>query len=244
MRRALMTLLLLLALPATATATAAAAAPPTVKVLDCVPALDQGLRSATFEARVRAARGSDRMQVRFALQVRASEPLARWRRVVAPGFDQWLTSDAGVRRYTYDRTVQNLAASASYRTVVRFRWLDDEGGAIKSAKVTSAACRQPDMRPNLVPLRVDVAAADAAGEPVRYLVTLRNAGRTDAGPFAVTLDPDLRADVLGLAAGETQVVEIAGPACVVGAPLAVTLDPDALVDERVEDDNALAGSCP
>ena len=132
------------------------------------------------------------MQVRFALQVRASEPLARWRRVVAPGFDQWLTSDAGVRRYTYDRTVQNLTAPASYRTVVRFRWLDDEGDVIKSAKVTSAACRQPDMRPNLVPLRVDVAAADAAGEPVRYLVTLRNAGRTDAGPFAVALDPDLR----------------------------------------------------
>lgn len=239
MRRALMTLLLLLALPATA----AAAAPPTVKVLDCVPALDQGLRSATFEARVRAARGSDRMQVRFALQVRASEPLARWRRVIAPGFDQWLTSDAGVRRYTYDRTVQNLTAPASYRTVVRFRWLDDEDDVIKSAKVTSSACRQPDLRPNLVPLRVDV-AADAAGEPVRYLVTLRNAGRTDAGPFAVALDPDLRADVLGLAAGETQVVEIAGPACAAGAPLAVTLDPDALVDERVEDDNTLAGSCP
>jgi hypothetical protein len=239
MRRALMTIALLLALPGSAEA----ASPATVKVVGCVPALDQGLRSATFEARMRASRGSDRMQVRFMLQVRDDALLPRWRRVVAPGFDLWLSSDTGVRRYTYDRTVQNLKASASYRTVVRFRWLDDAGRTLRTAKLTSGTCRQPDMRPNLVPLRVDVVPGAAEEEPARYLVTLRNAGRTAAGPFAVALDSGPRADVLGVAAGETQVVTLTGPACAAGAPLSVTLDPDALIDERVEHDNVLDAAC-
>ena len=60
MRRALLPLLLLLLWPAAADAAS-------VKVLACVPALDPVARSATFEARVTAAPGTDRMQVRFTL---------------------------------------------------------------------------------------------------------------------------------------------------------------------------------
>ena len=77
---------------------------------------------------MRAARGSERMQVRFTLQVR-EDALASWRRVAATGFDTWLTSLPEVRRYTYAKTVTNLSAPAAYRTVVRFRWLDEDGAA-------------------------------------------------------------------------------------------------------------------
>jgi len=235
MRRALLTLALLLVWPAAADAAS-------VKVADCVPALEPAARSATFEARMRAARGSDRMQVRFTLQVR-DDGAVRWRKLVAPGFDEWLTSDAGVRRYVYDRTIQNLAASAAYRTVVRFRWVDADGATLKSSRATSPACRQLDLRPNLVPLRLDVAPGLRADER-RYVVTVRNAGRSDAGAFAVALGEDRRIDVPALVAGTQRTVTLTGPACEPGAEVAVTVDPDGAVDERVEDDNVLLVACP
>ena len=102
-------------------------------------------------------RGSDRMQVRFTLQVREGA-LPAWRRVVAPGLDEWLTSAPGVSRYSYAKTVQNLSAPAAYRTVVRFRWLDAGGAVLARSRATSRACRQPDMRPDLAVARIDVDA--------------------------------------------------------------------------------------
>jgi CARDB protein len=239
MRRALMSLLLFLAFPAAADAAS-------VKVVDCVPALDPAARTTTFEARMRPARGSERMQVRFTLQMR-EDGLHLWRRVAAEGFDSWLSSLAGVRRYSYAKTVVNLAAPASYRTVVRFRWLDADGAVVKSARITSASCRQPDMRPNLVARRVDVLPGPDA-DTRRYAVTLRNDGRADAGPFTALLDvPDVELaplSVLDLPASTQRVVTFTAPPCTAGAPLTVTLDPDQTVDERDEDDNVLVVPCP
>jgi CARDB len=202
------------------------------------------VRSATFEARIHAIRRTERMQLRFALQVRED---GLWHRVVAPGFDTWLTSEPEVRRYSYARTVTNLTAPAAYRMVVRFRWLDADGATIRSARVTSAACRQPDMRPDLQPQGVEVLpVADA--DKRRYLVTLRNDGRSDALPFAATLavgDEQLEPlSVLGLAAGTRQFVAFTGPPCTEGSQLTVTLDPGEAVDERDEDDNVLVTPCP
>jgi hypothetical protein len=234
-----MTLVLFLAFPAAADAA-------TVKVVECAPSLDPLARTATFEARMRAARGSERMQVRFGLQVR-EDAIGGWRRISAEGFDTWLTSQPGVRRYTYAKTLINLAAPAAYRTSVRFRWLDEDGSVVKSARITSAACRQPDMRPDLTVRRIEVLpGADARTR--RYAVTVRNTGRGDADPFAVTLwvgegEPSTLF-VAGLAAGTSRVVTFAGRACAPGEPLLVTLDPGETVDERDELDNAFAAPCP
>jgi hypothetical protein len=233
MRRALLPLALLLIWPAAADAAS-------VKVVDCTPALDPAARSATFEARVRAARGSDRMQLRFTLQVRDEGIGTRWRKVVAPGFDQWLTSASGVRKYAYTRTIQNLAAPASYRTTVRFRWLDEDGLVLRSTRVTSAACRQPDMRPDLEPVRLDVAPGPDL-DTYRYHAVVRNSGRTPAGAFDVSFG-DSTEHVTGLAPGAQQTVTFTGPACV--ADTLLTVDPDELVDERDETDNVLVPACP
>jgi hypothetical protein len=239
MRRALMSLLLFLAFPAVADAAS-------VKVVDCVPALDPAARTTTFEARMRPARGSERMQVRFTLQMR-EDGLHLWRRVPAEGFDSWLSSLAGVRRYSYAKTVVNLAAPASYRTVVRFRWLDADGAVVKSARITSASCRQPDMRPNLVARSVEVLPGPDA-DTRRYAITLRNDGRADAGPFTALLDVSdaelAPLSVLDLPASTQRVVTFIAPPCTAGAPLTVTLDPDETVDERHEDDNVLVVPCP
>jgi len=230
---------LVLGFPAAADATS-------VKLVGCVPALDPLQRTATFEARAKAARGSERIQVRFTLQVR-EEGLAAWRRVVAPGFDTWLTSAPRVRRYTYAKTVQNLTAPAAYRMVARFRWLDEDGEVLAAARRTSAVCRQPDERPNLVARGIEVVPAPRDEALRRYAVTVRNTGRGAAGPFAVALragDQELSPlPVFGLAAGQEQVVTFLGPACTAGALLVATLDGAEAVDERDEDDNVLTVPC-
>jgi hypothetical protein len=239
MRRALMTTLLVLAFPAASQAAS-------VKVVECVPAVDAVARTATFEARVRAARDSARMQVRFTLQARDAG-MRTWRQVDAAGFDTWITSLEGVRRYTYAKTVINLSAPAAYRTVVRFRWLDAEGEVVKSARDTSETCRQPDMRPDVLPRRLDVLPGPDA-DTRRYAVLVRNRGRTDAPPFAATLAigdaPPIPLAVLGLGAGAQRVVTFTAPACAAGTQLTVALDPDEAVDERDEEDNVLVTPCP
>ena len=143
--------------------------------------------------------------------------------------------------------MQNLAAPASYRTVVRFRWLDASGHVLKGARRTSDACRQPDLRPNLSIGRIDVTPA-IAPRTSRYAVIVRNGGRSPAGPFSVTLrsGAEVLAPLLvpGLAPGEVRVVRFIAAACTPGAVLEAGVDPGDEVDERREDDNVLLASCP
>src|SRR5215217_1529311 len=156
MRRLLLLSLLipaagLFAAPAPAANARAAAG---VKLLGCVPAVESADRTATFEARMRASAASYRMQLRFTLQTRVGAAVS-WRRVVADGLGEWLTSAPLVSRYSYAKTVENLADHTSYRMLVRFRWLDADGEVIGRARAVSRACRQRDMRPDLRPTRIE-----------------------------------------------------------------------------------------
>jgi hypothetical protein len=219
---------------------AAAAQAASVKLRECEPALEPEQRSATFEARMRPAPGSERMQVRFTLQVHEGV-LPGWRRVVADGLDEWQTSEPGVSRYSYSKTVRNLSAPATYRTIVRFRWLDAAGEVLERSRVTSRSCRQPDMRPDLGAAWIDAVEGG-------YVVALRNGGRSEAGPFSVALavgEVALEPVALeGMEADEQRFVTLTGPACEPGEPLTATVDGDAAVDERDEDDNVLVATCP
>ena len=152
-----------------------------------------------------------------------------------------------MRRYSYAKTVQNLTAPASYRTVVRFRWLDRRGRLLLRASRTSKVCRQPDLRADLV---ADGVSVEPVARPAlrRYRVPVRNTGRTVAGPFAVGFvagtAPPQTGTVAGLGIAERTVVSFLAPACTAGEPLTVTLDPGAAVDERDELDNMLVVPCP
>ena len=77
---------------------APAAPPGSVRLLECTPALDPAERSVTYEGRMRPLAGTVTMAMRFTLQARTDG--LRWRRVAAEGFDTWLESQPGVRRYT------------------------------------------------------------------------------------------------------------------------------------------------
>jgi hypothetical protein len=239
MRRLLLICALaLLAFPAAASAAS-------VKLVECLPALDPAERSATFEARMHPARGSERMQIRFTLQVK-ERGLPGWRRVVAEGLDRWQTSYPDVRRYTYAKTVRNLAAPASYRTIVRFRWLDDEDDVLLRARDSSRTCRQPDMRPDLEVTSIRQLPPLEPGA-TRYEIGLRNRGRTAAGPFSVAFSvgehPLEPVAIEGLPEGGNTVVSFTGAACRPDELLTATVDAGAAVAERDEDDNALTAIC-
>jgi hypothetical protein len=217
-----------------------------VKLVGCESSLDPMGRAATFEARMRLRKAARRMQMRFTLQTRTPEE-PRWRTLPAAGFGKWLTSDPGVGRYVYTKRVVSLAAPGSYRTIVRFRWLDAGGKRVASARAKSPTCRQADLRPNLRPLGVEAqAGADAAH--ARYLVPVVNRGRSLAGPFDVVVSVDdttlTPARAPELQPGERALVEVQGPPCAAGQMLTVDVDPTGAVDERTEADNQLSVPCP
>jgi hypothetical protein len=230
--------LCLLALAATA---APAAASPVVKVRTpvCESALEPGDRAARFEADMRTMPGALKLQIRFTLQARSAEE-PEWGDVEAPGFGTWNTSVAGIGRFVYSKTVQNLLAPASYRTLVNFRWLGPTGKTLLRARRYSRLCRQADLRPDLVPSRL-------LRDGEEWVVSLGNAGRSDAGPFRVTIETGGRTYDLGrvthLAAGADTTLRGAAPGCMPGETVTVRLDPDGGVEETDEDANLMVRTC-
>ena len=127
---------------------AAASAAPVggARLLACDSALDPADRMATFEGRMRTARGATRLQMRFTLQTRSKDQ-ANWPALPAPGFGKWLSSDPGVGRYVYTKRVVALFAPASYRTLVAFAG----SGAAAGASPRTARPRPPAARPTCGP---------------------------------------------------------------------------------------------
>jgi hypothetical protein len=219
----------------------AAASPATVALTACQPRE----RAAEFEARMDQIPGAERMKLRFTLEMRRVG--RAWKKVVSPELGGWRTADAETTRYISSRRVSALVGPASYRTVVRFRWLDGDGVRVASAKATSPVCRQSDLRPNLKPLGVE-ARPGADASHARYLVPVLNRGRSLAGPFDVVVSVDgtalTPAQAPELGPGERALVEVQGPPCQDGQILTVDVDPTGTVDERAEGDNQLSALCP
>ena len=240
MRLALCLTLLTFLIPATAHAAA-----PVVKarLLACETSLQQEKRSASFAGDIRSVPGAQRLQVKFTLQ--AKEQLRKdgkgWTPVEAAGFGTWNTSAPGIGRYVYTKTVENLPAPGRYRVRVHFRWLSAAGKPILRARRVSRSCRQPDLRPDLSPEQL---------EPLgdSYVLTIANDGRSDAGPFAITIEAGGRVQQLGrlakLAAGEEARLYGPAPACQPGETLTVRADSEGVVDEADEESNELLVACP
>ena len=207
-----------------------------------VVSCDAQAREAVFEGQVRVFRKAPRMQMRFTLQ--ASTPDAPlWRKVPLPGFSGWITAPANLGKYTYDKTVQDLLAPASYRAVVNFRWRDRSGRTIRTERAISPICKQVDVRPDLVVRNVRV-------EDGSYVGVVFNRGRQAAGPFAVDFL------VEGVSVGTVEVIGLAAqtpitvmtpaarrPACAAGSTIEAVADARAQVDEADEENNAFSAVC-
>lgn len=233
MRALLVAAVLSLALPG-----AASARPGRAVLTEC----DHVAQAASFDGRMDRLRGSQRMSMRFLLDVR--DPGQSWHRVRLPGFSAWHTSDPGRSRYVYTKRIEGLVGPSSYRVVVRFRWLDRDGTVVRRARATSHSCRMPDPRPDL-----RVSAITVRPGHSHYAVTVRNAGHSTAGASLLSLDLGdgrrlLTAPLDALAPGESHTVVLAGRRCVSGATLTAAADATDVVDERREDDDTLTTFCP
>lgn len=197
------------------------------------------------------------MAVRLDLWQRV--PGSRWtQRTDVPGLGVWVVpSDPllGSRPgdvFKYRQAVARLVVPAAYRFRVTFRWSDAAGAVVRQTAMTTAACRQPDLRPDLVLDRVVAAPSPRAAGLVRYTVTVRNAGRSAAprSVVAATLPGDATPNqrtrpVSRLRPGATVTVAFTGPGCAAGEqPAMFVADPGNAVEEVSEGNNELAASCP
>lgn len=252
--------LLALAAPAAAAPVAPAAHAPAragARLLACrrSPLLDA--RVAVVGAWMRPLAAGRRLAVRLDLWQRV--PGGRWtQRTDVPGLGAWVSpSDPqlGSRPgdvFKYRQSVGRLAVPAAYRFRVSFRWSDAAGAVVRQSAVTTASCRQPDLRPDLVLDAVQATPSPRGGGLVRYAVTVRNAGRS-AAPRAVvaaTLPGDATPNgrtrtVPRLLPGESAVVAFTGPGCAAGGqPASFVADPANALEEANESNNEIAATCP
>ncbi|HST56346.1 MAG TPA: hypothetical protein VLJ42_10715 [Solirubrobacteraceae bacterium] len=110
----------------------------------CTTAAAQTGRSATFAGQMVAVAGAQRMTMRIdVLQHTPGTP--GFQPVTGQGLGVWRASAPGVKIYKYLKQVTNLPAPATFRALVRFRWLNAKGHPIKHAARHTAACEQPDL---------------------------------------------------------------------------------------------------
>ena len=244
LRRALIAVVALAALPAPA----GADVPPLAaraRLVACHTGADPAARYLTAEAAMHSLSSGDRMQLRFDLQRR--DGTAAFVRVPGPGLGSWNTANPGVARFRFRKTIANLPVGWTYRVVVRYRWLDRAGNVSARTVRHTAACGQPDPRPELWADSVSVDPGPTPGTRT-YLVLVRNTGHSPAADFDVQLTvagaTQTPTPVAGLPAGGRQRVAIVGPRCSSGDPLQVAVDPDDRVDEAIERNDVRTFPCP
>jgi len=214
------------------------------------------LRSATVEARIRPIPNGRRVALRVDLQQRQLAPNGRWTtRTDVPGLSTWTTPsdpEIGSRlndQFVYRQAVGRLVVPYAYRFKATFRWYGADGRVVREATARTAVCREPDLRPDLRIVRVDV---QPHPDPLlaRYVVVVRNAGRTAAARVGIALapadqatPPAARRVIRLLAPQETRAVALVGPRCEPGAEPTALVDPDRAIDEVHEHDNALRATC-
>lgn len=246
LRAALISLALALPLGgAVARAQRIPAPPLRAALMSCRTGPEPADRYAVFSASMPGSDRAARMWLRFDLYLR--RPGHRlWHHLDVPKWGLWQKSAPGVPGLVAAKRVDALAPPASYRAFVRFRWYDDSGRIVRSARRITRVCRQPDPRPDLE--LGAVSATPAGPETARYAVVVRNTGQSAAGPFALALtagDAEQPATpVDGLAAGDERPVTIEGPRCAPGGTIGIALDPENMVDEVHEPAGPVIRPCP
>lgn len=226
-------------LPARA-ASAPAAGAPVVRVTSCdVVSSD---RSATFVARMDSLPGASKLQLRVQLMEQLGRH-ASWDRLDVPALRDWHTSAAGVNRFAWKQTVDNLHLGGAYRARVTYRWLTATGSVLRTVTRDSRACRGP--QPNIVV--GDLTTRRGPTPDTRtYRTAVSNTGGVDVDEVDVRLTVDkTELDTVALshlAAGQTRVVSFTGPPCRRG--VRVTAEPAKPIGETTEADNSQLFACP
>jgi hypothetical protein len=116
-----------------------------VEVAQCETGAAAEDRMVVFRGSMPADLPAVRLGMNFELQERA--PGAdEFERVDAARFGIWQKSASGASGYVLDKRVTALVPGAAYRVVVRYRWYAKSTKVLRSAKRTSAMCKQPTAR--------------------------------------------------------------------------------------------------
>jgi hypothetical protein len=116
--------------------------PATATLESCLTTGAQAERSATFVGEMTAVPGTARMGMRFELLEKAEgEPTPH--AVASPGLGTWLRSSPGIKTYKNLDKVVDLSAPATYRAVIRFRWMNARNRPIKTLELRTPRCTQP-----------------------------------------------------------------------------------------------------
>src|SRR3954447_239815 len=156
------------------------------KLTDCHTGPLLSDRFAVFVGQMPALQGTRRMWMRFDLYERTGSNA--WQRLTVPKFGTWQKSLPGKPGFIYEKRVDNLQAPADSRVQIRFRWYDKNGKLQRSTRHTSRTCHEPDSRPDLAIGKVT--ATEAGQGRLRYLVRVRNDGRSDVDQFDTQLSVD------------------------------------------------------
>jgi hypothetical protein len=236
---------------------AASGAPPRAQLqsFDCQRALDPSGRAVSVNAVMRPLPGTQKLQMQFSLLERAGGSATVQTVVRAGDLGVWLSPGnptLGQRPgdvWKLNKSVLNLDAPATYRFRVAYRWIGVHGRVIGSATRLSAACRQRELRPDLLVRSISVSSV--ANHPLKELYTavIANRGATGAGPFEVLFTPgDASAPkthtVAYLGAHQARRVTFVGPLCNAGSPATVIADAASQVDDYSRANNTLTAACP
>jgi hypothetical protein len=244
MRMRGLALLLSSALTLVALTGTAQAADPTTKVVSCRTGEEPEQRSAAFAGRMKAVKGTVRMQMRFEL-LEETPGADGAQAVKEPRLLNWRRSKPGVRTFNYVQTLKGLASGVTYRARVTFRWLNGAGKVIRTEQRVSGACVQDGDLPNLVIGSLKTGPGSVDGTYV-YVVQVGNTGAGDADGVKVSLLLDgalldTREIEGTLKPGDFTDVRFTGPRC---AKVRAEVDRGLTVPETVEEDNELRARCP
>lgn len=247
--RRLPVIALLLVATTVATGSARAEDPPAPEVpplaatvQTCATSALPAQRIAEFVGSMPAMAGATRMRMRFDLE-RLRPRDGHWRRLRGvEGFGGWESSSPGRAGFVFHKRIDGLLVPASYRAVVRLRWEDAAGRLVRTARLRTAACAQPDRRPNLVPGPL-TGIFDARPGFAVYSFVVRNTGRSAAGPFSVRVGGATE-EVDGLGAGQQRTVVVINAICLAGTSTIAEVDAGDRVDESFERGNGARRRCP
>jgi hypothetical protein len=213
---------------------------PVAKIVTCdVQSVN---RSATFFARMDTIPGTAKMSIRVQLLQRLGRDTG-FDKVNVPALNQWHTSEAGVKRFAWKQTVDNLLQGGAYKAHVQYRWLSAAGAAIATDARDTPICRGPLPNIAIGDLTVKPGPTD---DTRTYRVGIQNTGKVEADEVDIQMAIDkaiLDTSTLDhLAPGEQRFATFTGPVCHHG--VRVKADPGNSIGETVENDNSELFACP
>ncbi len=221
----------------------------------CQKALDPPARAVSVQAVMRPLTGTSKMQIEFDL-MRQTKPHGRFITVHGKGLGSWISpTDPTLGQQAGDvwilnHPVVNLAAPATYKFKVTFKWIGAHGDTLGTATQASPTCYQPELRADLLVRSLSVTpikTGPSAGQWA-YVAVVANRGLSGAGPVQVEFSGGTSAaasaTVAWVGAKSSVRQRFVSAPCTAGGTLTVTVDPNQSIDEYDYANNALTMACP